>query len=275
MIERRIQANGIWLHVAEEGAGFPVMLLHGFPDSSRLWREQVPDLAAAGFRVIAPDLRGYGRSDKPQHASAYKIATVIQDLESLLDALGIERAHVVGHDWGAVAAWAFAGHKPNRTARLVALSVGHPRSFFRALPQQAVRSLYVLVFQIPGVPEAALKANDFALIRASVPRREADRYVEELSRPGALTAALNWYRANIRPWQLASATSYPDIHVPAMGVWSLKDWALGQQQMAGSEAYCRAGWRYEQLDAGHWFPLTHAQTLNRLLLDFFSQTRTV
>jgi pimeloyl-ACP methyl ester carboxylesterase len=268
--EHRVLVNRISLYTVEEGVGFPVMLLHGFPDSSQLWREQITALAGAGFRVIAPDLRGFGRSDKPRKASAYKITTIVTDLELLLDAFGVERAHVAGHDWGAVAAWAFAGHKPERTERLVAISVGHPRSFIRAFPEQALRSLYAVFFHIPALSEKALKANNFKMVRASVPTSDVDRYVEELSRPGALTAGLNWYRANAKPWQLASAKNYPDVHVAAMGVWSSKDWTLGEKQMTGSERYCKAGWRYERLETGHWIPLTQAKALNGLLLEFFN-----
>lgn len=260
--------NGISLHLVEEGTGFPVMLLHGFPDSSRLWQEQTVALAEAGFRVIAPDLRGFGRSDKPKKTSAYKMTTIVSDLESLLDALGVEQAHVVGHDWGAVAAWAFAGHKPRRTARLVAISVGHPRSFVRAGPQQVMRSLYAVFFQIPAAPEAVLRANNFKALRAVLPDSEVDRYLEELSRPGALTAGLNWYRANGRPWQLASARNYPEVKVAAMGVWPSNDSWLGEKQMIGSERYCKGGWRYERLEADHWIPLTQPEALNRLLLEF-------
>ncbi|MDP8961931.1 MAG: alpha/beta fold hydrolase [Actinomycetota bacterium] len=270
MNERRIALNRISLYAAEEGVGFPVLLLHGFPDSSRLWREQVPALTEAGFRVIAPDLRGFGRSDKPSKVADYRMPTIVSDLEGVLDALGVERAHLVGHDWGAVAAWAFAGHKPKRTSRLVAVSVGHPRSFVRALPQQLVRSLYTAFFRIPVLSEAALLANDFKALRAVVPASEVDRYVEDLSRPGALTAGLNWYRANGSPWQFASARNYPDVHVPTMGIWPAEDRWLGEKQMIGSERCCKAGWRYERIEAGHWVPLTHPELLNRPLLQFLA-----
>lgn len=270
MTERRISVNGVSLHVVEEGSGFPVLLLHGFPDSSRLWREQIGALAGAGYRVIAPDLRGFGRSDKPRKTSAYSMPTIVRDLESLLDALAVERAHVVGHDWGAVAAWALAGHKPGRVARLVAVSVGHPRSFVRALPEQALRSLYALFFQIPALPEAVLRANNFKALRAVVPESEVDRYIEDVSRAGALTAGLNWYRANGNLRQFGSATSYPEVRVAAMGIWPAEDPWLGEKQMIGSESYCRAGWRYERLEAGHWIPVTHPHLLNPLLLEFFA-----
>ncbi|MFN2556539.1 MAG: alpha/beta fold hydrolase [Nitriliruptorales bacterium] len=273
MTERRILVNGIALHVAEEGSGFPVLLLHGFPDSSQVWREQIDALGGAGYRVIAPDLRGFGRSDKPGKTSAYKMARILRDLDTLLDVLGVERAHVVGHDWGAVAAWAFAGHKAGRVARLVAISVGHPRSFVRALPQQALRSLYAAFFQIPVLPEAALRAGRLKALRAVVPESEVGRYLEDLSRPGALTAGLNWYRANGGLWQFASATNYPEVRVATMGIWPTEDPWLGEKQMIGSERYCTATWRYERVEAGHWVPVTHPHVLNPLLLEFFA-TRT-
>jgi pimeloyl-ACP methyl ester carboxylesterase len=181
---------------------------------------------------------------------------------------------VVGHDWGAIAAWALAGWHPERVDRLVAVSVGHPKSFLRAALSsgQAFRSLYALFFQIPGVSEVTIRAGDWALLRRALGRaHDFDQYLRDLSRPGALTAALNWYRANGRVDRLAR---YPNVSCPTLGIIGPRDAALGIEQMAGSGRYVKAEWRYETIPGGHWLPLTRADELNRLLLGFLPQDRT-
>ena len=267
MAYQRVSVNGVTLRVADDGVGDAVLLLHGFPDTSELWREQIPALVETGYRVIAPDLRGFGESDKPQTVAAYDMPVILGDLRGLLDHFGVERAHVVGHDWGAVTAWAFAGWHPERTNRLVAISVGHPRAYTTTL-SQLPRTGYALFFQVPRLAEATLSAKDFAALRAFLRSHpELHTYIERLGRPGALTASLNWYRANGKPHDLFR---YPRVQVPAMGIWGSKDWALGERQMTRSKRYVDAPWRYERLEAGHWIPLTRAQILNRLLVDFLA-----
>ena len=160
--------NGIHLHVHEAGpkSGKPVLLLHGFPDSSSLWRNQIPALAAAGYRVIAPDLRGFGESDKPANVDAYAIPTLLGDALGIYESLGLSRAHVVCHDWGAALGWGLAMFTPDKVERLVALSVGHFGSFFETNLEQREKSWYMLYFQYEGIAENALTANDWKLFRA-------------------------------------------------------------------------------------------------------------
>jgi pimeloyl-ACP methyl ester carboxylesterase len=269
----RIKGAGVTLEVRDEGRGDPVLLLHGFPDSSRLWRKQVPVLVEAGFRVVAPDLRGFGESDRPSRVRDYTMPKILADLRAVLDALGVDRASVVGHDWGAVAAWALAGWHPERVERLAPVSVGHPKSFLRAALSsgQAFQSLYALFFQIPHLSEAAIQAGDWTLLRRSLGRaHDFNHYLRDLSRPGALTAALNWYRANGRVDRLAR---YPNVSAPTLGIIGSRDAALGRTQMAGSGKYVDADWRYETIPGGHWLPLTRADELNRLLLGFLRSGR--
>jgi pimeloyl-ACP methyl ester carboxylesterase len=270
---RRISAGDVTLNVVDEGRGAPVLLLHGFPDSSRLWRNQIPALVDAGFRAIAPDLRGFGQSDRPRTVRDYVMPKILGDLRRVMDDLGIERASVVGHDWGAVTAWALAGRMPGRVQRLVAVSVGHPRSYVRAAlsSSQALRSLYALFFQLPGIAEASLRAGNWALFRQGFGRSpDFEHYLEDLSRPGALTAALKWYRANGRIGHLAR---YPSVSAPTLGILGTKDPALGEAQMAGSGKHVEGEWSYEYIDGGHWLPLTRASELNRLLLEFLAPAR--
>ena len=189
-----MQVNGISLNVAEHGAGVPVILLHGWPDSGYLWRHQVPYLVDHGFRVVVPDLRGFGQSERPAGVAAYSLPTIIADVAGILDELGIQTAHVVGHDWGAAVAWFTAMLIPDRVRRLVVLSVPHPLA--PATLRQREMAWYQLLFQFEGIAEAQLQANDWALFR-TFSRGDGDqqRYLADLSRPGALTASLNWYRA--------------------------------------------------------------------------------
>jgi pimeloyl-ACP methyl ester carboxylesterase len=278
--ERRLQANGLTFNLAEAGSGPPVLLLHGFPDCWRLWRHQVPALAEAGHRVIAPDLRGFGGTDKPEKVEDYKMRTLVGDAVGLLDALGVDRAAVVGHDWGAALAWMVATFAPDRVSRLVAVSVGHPVSFADVDLDQKQRSWYMLWFQFPGAAERVLPEHDWAVFRrwawnGAGPGQDpdCDRQVAELSRPGALTAGLNWYRANVDPATFIRSgpvrSSMPPVACPTMGVWSTDDFALAEAQMTGSQRFVTGPWHYRRLEGvSHWVPVHAPQALNRLLVDF-------
>src|SRR5580704_2638949 len=162
----RADAGGVGIEYEVTGDGHPVVLLHGFPDSGRLWRHQVPALADAGFKVIVPDLRGYGRSDKPAEVEAYTMDLLVGDVLAVLGDAGAERAHVVGHDWGAGVAWATALMAADRLDHLVAMSVGHPATFFVDGFEQYEKSWYMLLFQFAGIAEQWLSANDWANLRA-------------------------------------------------------------------------------------------------------------
>jgi pimeloyl-ACP methyl ester carboxylesterase len=190
-------------------------------------------------------------------------------LTRILDAESVDRAAVVGHDWGAVAAWAFAGNRPERTERLVAVSVGHPRAFVRAWRRQFPRSWYAVAFQVPGLAEFASTAADRRLFKALFGvSPEWPAYERRLNEPGALTGGFNWYRANARPISMSSEQRYPRVQTPTLGVRGTRDVLLTREQMEGSGAFVDAAWRYEELDGGHWLPLTRAAEFNRLLLGF-------
>ncbi|HWS44923.1 MAG TPA: alpha/beta hydrolase [Acidimicrobiia bacterium] len=265
-----VESSGVRLDVQVEGEGVPVVLLHGFPDSKRLWSKQVPVLVDAGFRVIVPDQRGYGESDKPTEIDAYAIPFLAIDVTAVLDALGIERAHVVGHDWGAAVAWATASFAPERVDHLVALSVGHPSGFFAGGMTQREKSWYMLLFQYPDIAENWLRGNDWAGLREWGHHPDHDAVVAELERSGALTPGLNWYRANITPEGFVGPPlELPPVQSPAMGVWSSGDFALTEEQMAGSAKFCTGEFRYERVEGpGHWMQWEAPDAVNALLLDF-------
>jgi pimeloyl-ACP methyl ester carboxylesterase len=265
-----ITIAGLDFAVHDEGEGPAVVLLHGFPDSHDLWRHQVPALVAAGYRVIAPDLRGTGESARPDAVDDYGVLNIVGDVMGIMDSLGVERAHVVGHDWGAAIAWAFAAFVPDRVDHLVAMSVGHPSSFADVGFVQREKSWYMLFFQFEGIAEQWLSADDFANMRAWSMHPDMDRVAVELSRPGALTAWLNWYRANVHPrtW-LEPALAFPAVQAPTMGMWSSGDFALDEAGMTGSTKYVAGPWRYERLEGpGHWMQLEAPEAVNALLLDF-------
>jgi pimeloyl-ACP methyl ester carboxylesterase len=266
----RADSNGIGIEYEVTGEGRPVVLLHGFPDSGRLWRNQVPALAEAGFKVIVPDLRGYGRSDKPSGVDAYKIPLLVGDIVAVMDDAGVTRCHVVGHDWGSAVAWAFATALPDRVDHLVALSVGHPAAFRAAGFQQYARSWYMLLFQFRGVAEKFLTASDWAGFRRWSGHPDADAVVADLQADESLTPGLNYYRANVPPESfLEAAPDLPPVKAPTMGVWSTKDFALTEAQMVNSEQHVSGEWRYERIEgAGHWIQLEKPDELNQLLIDF-------
>jgi pimeloyl-ACP methyl ester carboxylesterase len=252
------------------GAGQPVLLLHGFPDSGNLWRHQVPVLAVAGYQLIVPDLRGYGHSAKPADVDAYGLLHLAGDVIGILDQLGIDRAHVVGHDWGAALSWLLAAFQPDRVDHLVALSVGHPAAFAAAGLSQREKSWYMLLFQFPGVAERWLSDDDWANFRAWSQHPDADAAIAELEAGESLTPALNWYRANVPPESLIGPRlELPPVQAPTMGVWSSADFALTEGQMTRSAGHVAGEWRYERIDGpAHWMQLEAPDQVNRLLLDF-------
>jgi pimeloyl-ACP methyl ester carboxylesterase len=270
---RRVPADGVTLAVLDEGVGPPVVLLHGFPDSSRLWRHQIPALVGAGLRVIAPDLRGFGESDKPEDVRAYAVRHSVSDVIAILDQLEVERAHVVGHDWGAGVAWALAAFVPARVDRLVAMSVGHPNALREPSLEQREKGWYQLLFQFPGVAEELVMRDDWRLFRQMLRGAgDGDRYVADLARPGALTAALNWYRANASPAQeLERTRPFPAVAAPTLGVWSSGDSYLTEENMVGSRRHVTGPWRYERIEgASHWLQLDAPERVNELLLEFLA-----
>jgi pimeloyl-ACP methyl ester carboxylesterase len=271
---RSLAVNGLTFHVVDEGKGpATVLLLHGFPDSSFLWRNQIPTLVAAGYRVIAPDLRGFGASDKPAKESAYDLRqAIIPDVLGILQTLQVPKVHVVGHDWGAVVGWALAAAVPNVVHSLVAMSVGHPSAFKNPPLTQREKSWYILFFQFRSAEEA-LPKYDWRLLRQwSGDHPEAKQWIAELARPGALVAALNWYRMNAHPERSIADLPLPAIQVPTLGVWSSGDLHLVEEPMKQSGQFVAPGrFRYERVDgASHWMPLDQPDRVTKMLLDFLS-----
>jgi pimeloyl-ACP methyl ester carboxylesterase len=267
-----LNLNGLRMHVVSAGQGPAVLLLHGFPDTHIVWRNQIQVLADAGFRVIAPDLRGYGATDAPADVQAYAMPHLCADVLALLDALGLDKVSLVGHDWGAALGWRLCIDAPDRFERLVALSVGHLEAVRRAGIGQHLRFFYMAIFCIPGFSEWLLKAGNWRIVRKFTrDRSQAEHWIRDLRPEGRLTAALNYYRANIKPGRMAGPSV---VTVPVMGIWSDGDIALGERQMRDSAAYVQASFRYERIEgADHWMQLTAPDRVNALLLDFLGAAR--
>ncbi len=232
--------------------GTPVVLLHGFPADRHCWDEIADDLTSAGLRVLAPDQRGYSPGARPAGRARYAMTELVGDLLALLDAVGLDRVHLVGHDWGGAVAWAAAGTHPTRFETLTVLSTPHPAALARALrrPAQAGRSLYMLWFQLPLLPEASFsRIFARALRRSGLPDAATDRYLERMSRPGALTAALNWYRASRMSRGLVHR-----IRVPTTYVWGRSDRFFSRRAAEGTAALVAAPYRFVELTEGHWLP---------------------
>ncbi|MGH2914170.1 MAG: alpha/beta fold hydrolase [Solirubrobacteraceae bacterium] len=266
---RTIRVGEIDLRVLDQGEGPAVVLLHGFPDRAEEWRHVATLLRAGGRRTIAPDLRGFGDSSAPGARAAYRIDRVLGDLDGLLDALGLSAApiDVVGHDWGAVVGWAWCLQRPDRIRRFVAVSVGHPSAYLRAGLEQKRKGLYMLVCQVPWITERLLARDGWRRLRAFMSASpDLEREIADLSRPGRLTAGLNWYRANVFS---GVRRRLPRCRVPTLGVWSSGDRYLAEDQMRDSDRHMDAEWRYERLDGvGHWIPLQAPDRLAELTLEW-------
>jgi pimeloyl-ACP methyl ester carboxylesterase len=280
LAHRYADLGDVRLHYVEAGEGPLVLLLHGFPQFWYQWRHQIPALVEAGFKVVAPDMRGYNLSDKPPGVRAYRVELLARDVERLILACGERTATVVGHDWGAIVAWVAAMRHPGCVERLVILNVPHPARFLDGLlsPRQLLRSSYIFFFQIPRLPEEVICAGDFALLRSALRRdlvrtgafaaEDIERYVRALARPGALTATLNYYRALLRnPGETRALLKR--IEAPVLVIWGERDRFLSRRLAEPPRLWVPNLLRVERLqDASHWVAEDRPLEVNTLLLDF-------
>jgi len=253
-----------------------VILLHGFPQFNTSWGKVIERLTAQGYRCLAPNQRGYSRGARPTRRRDYRSAELIEDVRALIDASGALKVHLVGHDWGAAVAWGVAAQLPDRLASVSPLSVPHPAAFIRALPtsKQGLASWYMYVFQLPAVPERFLlgkdrQARQFAkALQASGQSAEAaERDARAMAEPGALTAALNWYRAiplsDMR-------TTGGKVRVPTLYVWSDEDSALVEKPARNTARYVTGEYRFETLRGSHWVLDEQPDAVADLLLEWFA-----
>lgn len=278
-----IPTNDIRLHVAQTGpeSGPLLILLHGFPDFWYGWRRQIPVMAEAGFRVWAPDQRGYNRSEKPQGIAAYRIQELGADVLGLADAAGEETFFLVGHDWGAAVGWWLAEHRPDRVRRFVPINVPHGSIMSRHLrrsPIQLIKSWYIFFFQIPWLPEclarlkkgwAAARALRASSRTGTFTDQELDRYRRAWTRPRAMRSMIHWYRAAARFRSVSDRS--PRISVPTLLLWGARDRFLDRAMAQPSIELCEDGRLVMLEEATHWVHLEDPGKVNRAILDFFQE----
>jgi pimeloyl-ACP methyl ester carboxylesterase len=264
----RIEVGGLSFDVAVGGPerGPAVLLLHGFPENSRMWDRVVPLLHEAGLRTVAPDQRGYSPGARPAEVSAYAIGEIVGDALGLLDALDLPAAHVLGHDWGAAVGWHLAAEHPDRVRTLTAVSVPHPAAHAAAIQHDAEQqrlSAYIWVLREPEVAEARLLADDARRLRRAfqpLPADEVDVFVRPLTEDGALTAALNWYRAMNRQ----DSTGLGTVAVPTTYVWGTEDAGVARAAAEGCAAYLTGEFEFVELPGvSHWAPEQVPETVAR------------
>jgi epoxide hydrolase 4 len=278
-----IHANGMCHHVVEAGPrdGPLMLLLHGFPEGWYGWRAQIPSLARAGYRVWAPDGRGYGLSDKPPSVAAYGVETIVDDVRGLIAAAGRASAHVVGHDWGGAIAWRFAERYPEHLERLAILNAPHPWVFahtLRANPKQRRKSAYFALFQLPVLPEMLLRARDCRILERSLVRSsrpgtfstdDLAAYRRAWARPGALKGMLDWYRAALR--SPVQDERLPRIRAPTLVLWGVQDAALEPAMAQESVALCDDARLVTFEGAGHWLQHEEPERVGDALVRFFAE----
>lgn len=256
---RELHANGLTYRVREHGAGMPVLLLHGFPETSRMWEPLMEHLAGEGFHCLAPDQRGYSPGARPDNVAEYDYDYLANDAVGFLDAMGWERAHLIGHDWGALAGWAALDVAPARFLSWVPMSVPHGTAFGKAIREnetQKKMSEYINFFRRVGTAETVFAANDYAVLRGiygdAHPAAEVDEYIRFFSQPGALTGGFNWYRATegVRPTR--NGKEFARVSTPTVLVWGKNDVAIGRDAVEAGKAYMTGPYELLELDCSHW-----------------------
>ncbi|MDM7999345.1 MAG: alpha/beta hydrolase [Dehalococcoidia bacterium] len=277
---REIEANGMIFRArfagAEGQAAEPVMLLHGFPETSIMWAGLMGHLAGEGYRCFAPDQRGYSPGARPGRIEDYEYRELVSDVLALADAVGYTRFHLIGHDWGSAVGWAVIRLHPERVCSWTAMSVPHMDAFASAIaddPDQRQRSRYMAFFMLPEKPERSLMADDFAALRSlwsSIPKEQVDEYLSVFSQPGALTAALNWYRANaVLLERRRGGPMFGPVQHPTLLLWGNQDIAVGRVAVERTAQYMKGPYRLVELDGGHWLvqkrpELVHDEILRHL-----------
>ncbi len=278
----RVHANGLDFNLNVCGEGDRLALcLHGFPELGFSWRHQLPLLASLGYRVWAPDLRGYGLTDRPLGLEHYAIERLVEDVSALIDASGARETTLLAHDWGALIAWQFAAHRVRDLERLVILN-GPPPGAGQARPsvfsRQFWRMMYVVFFQIPWLPERVMAARDYRVIEEAFRGRIAARperfpddvvrvYKQAAARPGALTAMLNYYRAMLRGGGLKRMTArgFPVIETPTLLIWGERDPILPPEIIRDAGIWVTDLTVRMIPDAGHWVQQEAPESVNSIL----------
>ena len=277
-----LETNGIRLHYVTQGEGPLMLFLHGFPECWYSWRHQLGEFGK-DYKAVALDLRGYNESDKPEEVSAYALSELVEDAKGAIRALGYDRCVLVGHDWGGAIAWSFAYAYPEMLERLIVLNLPHPAKFAEGLrsPQQLLRSWYIALFQIPGLPERLLSANGYAAIRQvfkeqavdpnAFTAEDLDMLVAAAAKPGALTAMLNYYRNIFKSGGFLNK-QWDVLTVPTLMVWGEEDKALGKELTYGTEEYVETFELHYIPECSHWVQQEQPGLVNGYMRDFLARS---
>lgn len=274
--KKKVEINGVHYNVSDQGeSNRAVILLHGMPDTSNVWKKQVSPLLNAGYRVIAPDMLGYGETDKPREVERYSAEHIIGDMLKLIETLDAAPLDIIGHDWGSFVSWELVNLRPDLFRRHVTFQVGHPGALFSNLSPEVVKANWYMYLNTEDQAAELYGLNDCQFWRDIIipTHPEPDEVCERLKDPEAMQGNLNWDRANqVATFYLAllkGEISYGKCQVPTMGIMSGGDEYLWEEQMKKSEDFMEAEWRYEYLEEGsHWIMLDNPDGVNRLLLDW-------
>ncbi|MGD8564887.1 MAG: alpha/beta hydrolase [Candidatus Bathyarchaeota archaeon] len=283
---KHLVVDGLRMHYVTQGQGKLLVLLHGFPDFWYVWRYQIPELAKH-YRVVAPDLRGYNKTDKPESVEKYQLNLLAGDILGLVNALGEDKVSIIGHDWGGVIAWSLAAFNPEFVEKLVILNAPHPNAYTMKTKlsfKQLQKSWYIFFFQTPNIPEEVLSRNNHHFLRymvqSSFINKEAitegdlEAYTKAWSQSGALKAALNYYRANMNPniLFLRKTSIFPKISAPTLVIWGEDDVALSRDLIQNTEQFVIGRYSIKYLpDCGHWVQIEQPKIVNKYISEFLNQ----
>lgn len=283
---RWVEANGLRFEVAEAGEGDRLaLLLHGFPELNFSWRHQMPLLAEMGYRVWAPNQRGYGRSSRPAGVNNYDIDKLVADVAALIDAGAAKEVTLIAHDWGGAVAWQFAIRRVRPLERLVVMNLPHPACFARELRtwKQLSKSWYIFFFQLPWLPEAMMTAaearavrrafRNMAVDKSRFPDADLDIYARAAQEPGAMTAMINWYRAAARSRVMSSGREFPPVETPTLIIWGEEDSALDVATTEGTERYVRDFTLRRLPGVSHWVQQEAPEKVNEIMTEWLTAER--
>ena len=276
-----IKINKINLHYVSQGTGELMLMLHGFPEFWYSWRHQITKFSDR-YRVVAPDLRGYNDSDKPQDLDAYDMSELIADVKGIVEGLGYDSCILVAHDWGGAIAWNFAYTYPQMVQKLIVLNIPHPALFAKGLrtPQQLLKSWYIFAFQIPWLPEFLFQLNDYqaiknafvemAIDKTAFPTEDLIAYRDAAAKPGALTAMINYYRQAFKSLFSTQQPQWDILQVPTLTIWGESDTALGKELTYGTEEYV-SDWRVRYIpNCSHWVQQEQPELVNQYIEEFLT-----
>ncbi len=281
-----VKVNGIRMHYVTKGNGSLFVLLHGFPEFWYSWRHQIPTLSKQ-FKVVAPDMRGYGETEKPVTIDEYKIEKIVNDIVELVHQLGFKKAIIGGHDWGGIIAWSIAMMAPDIVEKLIIMNAPHPGVYSKHIPKnikQVLRSWYVFFFLIKGIPELILSNNNYMVLKSSILKssvrkesfseKDIEKYVSSW-KSGGISGGINYYRANLslRYWSNSNKDSFPKIKVPVLQIWAEDDKFLGKELTKDTQEFIDASYRLHLIsNCGHWVQQEASDEVNETISIFLDDT---